>query len=599
MDENSFDNLVKDISVEERKDLSEKIGESLSLSEPVIPKAFYCDKAIVSNTSQAAEINRFLRQEYAKFRFFKRLAIGFQVTFLKKDKQLMIMQAVLDNLRRHIEEGGYFVDFDSNNFTAKFAKELYQLSNLCRPLRAAFIKIWRDNATLNLVLSNFLQSSKEESLNRFTVYTFATNEQLLEAYSKSNDINDVRKVILRGIKNYTDSIPESHFKTIRKNILPFYYVQRLITFNYNDIFALFGTKVSGINENEHPHFNPAPISMAFNNVIKFNYYLVMATNLQFTKEIASTLFRAYFVSEGYPEDELHTLIEEKIKQLDTLSKGIAKFNGRVYLNDIIAYYQSNPLYKTVIEPVRLDLKQFYNNSLKLMVFDNFNDIIQELRLAFIDQEVVTIFKNKPLTTLNYYVSLNDENWPKDKYPQFKHGKSLMLMYNFLKDWYKSNLLIVTNLISATVLAKAPALQGKINEFKIKFSAVEDKIKRFDNSLAPETEAGQSLTTFKRDINEGTASPKLFRAFINQRDTEAYELFLEALAIFDEFSRFTVAKVTKSPTESVRMALTGFYAGLSREFPLGEVINNNLTTINNFTQMCKELIAYESIDEKAS
>jgi hypothetical protein len=597
MSENSFENLVKDLPSDEKKELLDKVSESVMMPDPELPAVHYTESSSETAPKVTPELDRLAKTELAKMNFFERLIMKIKILIFKKDLHTIILEKALLQIRTHIEEGGHYVDFDKKQLTPRFAKELYTLFRLSAPLRPVFQKIWRDPKTLEQLLNDFLSTDNTLSIGGMEVESFASVEQMLDAYMKNLDATDVRRLILRNLKNYTDSIPETKFRDIKTSLLPFYDIQQLVTFPFHDFFTLFGVSLNQSNGNTLPDFMPTPVSVVIDYLLKFSYAVSMASNLQFDEEVAATVFKRYFLSEELHEDEIHKQVEVKIKYLKELNEAVKRFNRKIYLIDILRYFQQNPFFTLSANPPRLNLKQFYSNALRLMIFDNFNEAMLKVRLAFINYSIDQLFKGRDLVPLNYYITFTDKDWIKLHLPLFRHAKSMMLVYNFLRQWYRTTMAPVVVLLSNTVLAKSAVLQSKLNELKNAIENIEEKIRRFDQSLTPETEAGKTLALLKASLRENTTQLRLVRSFISQKDIEAGAVLNDAVTAFNEFIRFLKTKVTASGIESIRTSLASVYPSISRSNSLNETLNENLTIMQNFAQMIKELLTYENMDEK--
>jgi hypothetical protein len=596
-EESQFDDLAQELNSDERKELLTKISDNADVNSNEFPKLHYNNSYDITNSLSDTDRDAFNKEELSKLSFLERLIIQLKIIFLQQNINTIMLKQNLTKIRTRLEAKSNWINFDKKTLSVRFAKEIFILFKLVSPLRPILAKIWNDPQTLEMLIDDFIGTNNSLQTSR-SIEDFASMDQMLNAYLVRLDMTDMRKVIVRNIKNYIDSIPQGTFKEIKHTLTPFYNLQKLATFPFEALLTLMGASTSALHNNiDGPVFNTTPVSIVLEHLLKLTHTLALIENVSFNSGNASQIIlRRYFLSEGLNSEEADHQADIKLKNLQQLSSFIISFNSKISLIDVLRYFQNDPFFNLVITPPFFDVQKFYLNALKLVVNDNFKATSEKVRLAFINYSIDQMFSNSDLSPLSYYVVFNTADWQKLKLPVFKYTHSLMLLYNFLKEWYKKNISPLVSTLNSHVLIKMPILQNKLNEFKNALDNGDDKIHRFDLSLMPESEAGKHLAFLRASMRENTAQLRTLSNFMRQKDEEAYRIITETVSDLTNFIIFIKSKIEENTFENIRTALASVYPNLTSNLSLSELLTQKCTVMQNFTQMIKEMINSERTNE---
>lgn len=586
--------MVKEIPRQEKQQLLEKVQQSMAMFEP-IEEPSSAGEATPQAKRQAAskaasELERALKKEMESLRFFEKLALRLQRLFTRKSLQDLFLERKLDDIKNSIESSGFYVDFKKQALTVKFASEVFKVYSLCVPLRPLFNNMWRDAAALNLIINRYLDKQLGSGIKKETP-DFMSVDQMLRIFMEKNDAEAVRRALLKSVKDYTDTLPDARFKEIREELLPFYCMQSLILFPFHEILTLFGMAPAAPEE-KLPVFRPAPVGIVKDYLHKMAYVFHISNNQRFSQESLDTVFSAVFASGGIDEKESLRQTELKRRALDQLQEAAAVFVKNVPLLDIVRYLEKNPYFNVSFSFPRMDLKQFYANSTRLNALAGFGEAMQQVRLAYIDSSVASLFSGLDFAPLSYYVDFANEAWLKARLPVFSHTKSLAVCNTFLKMWCPERFFPVINIISRSILLKSPSLQTKLNDLRGALEALEERLRRFDQSLAPETEEGKNFVFLRSHIKTNTTQERLAKSLVEHKDLEAAAIETSAVSLLTELERFINTKVAGSGVESVKTALAGVYPALDRSRSLNDLLTQRLAEARSFCIMLKELLEYE-------
>ncbi|NIZ39934.1 hypothetical protein PVA45_00150 [Entomospira entomophila] len=604
-----FDDIVKNVSDEDRKKIITRVEEmdlpdlegNEIVDDTVSPKSSSSFKVESSyDILQSSAFRALMRKEMDNFTFFEKFIFHVQTIFLRKNQQELFRSHYLHQLEQEVSAAGNYANFETRVLTARFANELFELYKIILPLKAPLDLIWKDKKALHALITDFLDQGGA-SVKR-NLEDFVPVEQLLDIFVENNNSDEaVRRHILRSVKGYTDSLSSIRMKEIRGEILPFFYLHKLVSYPFAEVFKMFGVSLNQIMDNNTtPSFKSSvPLSILLDYLMKLDIALTWASHLDVTESAMRYLYKTYRLQERGTENasnqsfDLASQVGDDVKTFQDALTRINRTNSRIPVTKLIQIFTQNPVYTVAQLSPRLDVRQFYSDTFKSIAIAELDDVLIQMRIAYFKRMLVKFFHKTGFTSVEFYANNFNAQWQNLVLPQFRHARSFEVMYNFLYQWIPARMHNIFALLISNVLSKSAALQIQMEEFKISLDLVEDKIKKFDKSLSFDAEAGKMLNGYKNSLNSSTIKRvKEITTFISAKDSEALSLIESAIHVLENLSNFLKNKVIDGASDTLKPIIASVYSSISRSQSLQEVLKNRWEDISIFISIMKEVIRYE-------
>ncbi len=596
---NRFENLVKESSEEEKQGLLTQI-EQLDLPNPedndyVVEQPIQPKRMVIAEDDmmKSAEFQAYMKKRISQFSFFDSLIFKMQVFFFQKNPSQMICSLALGELRHEISGAGNFIHFDNRMLSVKFAAEVFELYRVIAPFRMIFTHLWQDKFALHRVISSLLGLTMTNPKKEMA--DFLTMDQMLFTFIESgHNEESVRRALLKSIKTYTDSLPLSRMKELREELLPLYFLNGLINYPFDEFFSLCGFSLNSITDGQLPIFKSAPFAVVLEHLTQLTGVFMWASHVTCSEDVVRAMLVEYLVSgdvELSPK-ALNSQLSELNKAFHTMIDKINRASTSLPLLPITRYIMGNPIFETKQTIPRLDVRLFYANTFKKMAQQEFETILVQVRIAFIEKTVSDLFGTMTLTKSDFYTDELSSSWNKLKLPMFRHTNSFMLTSNFMKKWFTVQLKPLIDALVGPILTKFPALKSGLEEIKISIDLAEDRLRRFEIGLTPESVAGKQLSLFKATATAENKRTKEISTFMIQKDLEAYMAIQDVLSNLEKLTKFLGGKILNSSNETLKPAIAGVYASIHRSQSLHEVLSVRLKDTETFLSMVVELLRHE-------
>ncbi|NIZ47548.1 hypothetical protein PVA44_00145 [Entomospira nematocerorum] len=605
-----FDNIVKNVSDEDRKKIISRVEEmdlpdlegNEIVDDTVIPpqgsNSFKMESS--HDVLQSSAFRALMRKEMDNFTFFEKFLFHLQTIFLRKNQQELFRSHYLHQLEQEVSAAGNYANFETKVLTSRFANELFELYKGILPIKAPLDLIWKDKKALHALITDFLDQGGA-SVKR-NLEDFVPVEQLLDIFVENNNSDEaVRRHILRSVKGYTDSLSSIRMKEIRSEILPFFYLHKLASYPFAEVFKMFGVSPSQIMDSSNPpSFKPSvPLSILLDYLMKLDIALTWASHLEVSESAMRYLYKTYRLKEKGADSstaqssDLASQVGDDVKNFQDALTKINRTNSRIPVTKLIQIFTQNPIYTVAQLTPRLDVRQFYSDTFKSIAIAELDDVLIQMRIAYFKRMLVKFFHKTGYTSVEFYANNFNSQWQNLVLPQFRHARSFEVTYNFLYQWIPAKMHNIFALLISNVLSKSAALQIQMEEYKISLDLVEDKIKKFDKSLSFDAEAGKMLTGYKNSLNGSTIKRvKEITTFITAKDSEALSLVESAMHVLENLSNFLKNKIIDGSSDTLKPIIASVYSSISRTQSLQEVLKNRWEDISIFLGIMKEVIRYE-------
>jgi hypothetical protein len=608
-DTNRFKNITKDVSEDDRKkivsrveemDLPDARGEEL-ITDTVAPPR----KPVTASKESVLESGAFrtlMRKGMDEFTFMEKLVFQMQVIFLRKNQLELFRNYYLAQLEKEVAATGNYANFENKTLLARFAGELFDLYKVIAPLKAPLDLMWQNKIALHAVITNLLEQGNANV--KRNLEDFTPVDQLLNIFIENNNSDEaVRRHILKSVRSYTDSLSSIRLKEIRNDLIPFYYLHKLVNYPFLEVFKLFGVSPAQVTDGSaKPVFKSSvPISILLDYLMKFDVVLTWSSHLTVSEGVTRYMYREFYINENKVEasgseinlDELTATVSEQVKEFENSIARINRTQSKFPVAKFIQIFTQNPVYAVAQLAPKLDVRQFYSDTFKSIAVNELDALLVQMRVAYFRQMLGKYFQKIGFSTIEFYVNNFNSQWENSGLPQFKYAKSFEVMYNFLHHWVPARMQNIFVLLISNVLSKVPTLQIQMEEFKISLDLVEDKLKKFDKSLGFESEAGKMLLGYKDSLSGNNIKRvKEVTTFVVGQDAEALSLVENALHVLENFSNFIKTKILDGASDTLKPIIAGIYSGISRSQSLQEVLRHRWEDLTLFISTLREVIRYE-------
>lgn len=596
----AFDELAKTLNKDERDQMLSQVHKDFLIdnNSSVVPHDMLHLSGLSQSTSKKTSDftpmeQEMLRNELRKIGVFLRFILILKSVFTQRSLAQTYSEHKLKMLRQVVSARGSFINFENKSISSRFVSEISRIHSLIAPVRTVHLHVWQNSEVLNALITEMLGKGKIASV-KTKPTDFVDFNQLLHLFTQSSDEDFVKHSIAKAQRDYFNSIPSSVFREISEKLFPFYVLCSLLTYPFRDLLILLGASDT---ENADPESGPAkqvPIMPVLNSLEEFYSILLSITFLNFEKSMTETFLKeALFSQFGEKnEDALNLAVHKNLVKLDELLSYIRNFLTRVPLPEIFCYFRGNPFYKVQPNSVKLNVKNFYIKSSRILISTMMSDTLQEIRLAYVSKSMEKLFHDKPLVPLKNYIEINDKVWDSLHLHSFAYAKGMLVTSNFLNFDYAEKITVFRNVLGNSVFAKIPGLQTKFGEYCANLEFLRSQIQDFDESLSPSSEQGKTFIHIQTNLTDNFQQARLVQAFVDHKDFEAHALLMNIVETLYGFVKFLNEKILGNSIESVQTQLAGVYHQLDRNRSLRVILEEWSNGLHSFAFMLRELIEHE-------
>ncbi len=544
-----FQKLVNTLPERERKDLLDKINRSMDLGRG-------SDGSVYHKELSKEEREHLIEQDLSKLSPIGRLLLWLRGMFSGKNrKQLLVAQKIRALKGAVNRKSAGLTGFETRDLTPKVAEAFYQLYLRTIPLA----EIYRRLASRTKELRGSLVELFEEEVPqaRVGLRNVASMETLEAVYEQKGADAAVRHEVLLKAESYVARMDQFLFDDLERQLTPLFYAKDVVTFPFAGFFQLFHVSPEALNGGKHPPFASALALVSLDYLEKMYSAVHTALRAADLGELPANVLR-YLArlslgkeepsagsespasgsasgsgdgsrsADGEPDEEageeaLAAEAERIGAEFDALFREIRRFEDETPLVELIRYFLKDPYYKLYLYLPRLHLRDYYLAMLKVRLLGELTATFEQLRLQVVDRQIAKLFDGQQIVAFESYRAYNGVDYETLEVPLFSHTRSLNVLYNYIRLYYRTALQEVVRILGTIVL-----VQDRIGRDKLLFHAtaiedVEQKIKQFDESLRPETIEGKVFHRLLGSLAGDSGHKRAFRAIVAQRDSQAVGL----------------------------------------------------------------------------
>ena len=575
----AFLELSRDLSEDDRSDLLKKIGLSLNITDKNESKIYEKDIDI-------EEKNSLLKEEINILPLFVRFFLWLKSKITGKSEKDLYLSSKIRSLKRKIRhQSSNITGFETRNLTPYFAEQVYTLYSSAMPLRGFFKKLWIDPDISNTFFLNVIEGRIQNSIK--DPFDILELDELVEIYGINGKKDDIRRQLINSLDKYILKIDKKVFIDLEFELMPFYYLKDLILFPYVQFFQQFGYTPIDSSSVEKPNFKNASALLCLEDLEKLYCALYSVTKLDkrinFNKKIIEQLDLVKSIDENM--DLENTDIIESISDIIELS---SKFNSKMPIADIIRYFKKNPYFKIMYYLPKIDLKEFYRNTLSIKIIDKLELMFPEIQKRYIILETERLFHGQRYSGFQHYREYSSIDYEKLGVSPFSQIKALEIVYNYMACYFKGYIQETIRLLERGILSQNRLIRDSMLQYGAAIEDVGEKIRIFDESLSPDSDDGKLFNKFRFSMAKDPIQQKMYRKIVVQKDREAKSLSELGLESISGIKRVFI-EIIKSKSNSVVEQLDQHFFVNSKPTLLKELLNEQIIHIQQFEHLYHHII----------
>lgn len=575
--------LARSLSEQERRRLLSKIQNSISLNDST-------EESIYHKEMEEDEREVMLKNDMERASLFIRLRLWLKRVFSGKDPKELFITLRLSQYKTKInQKTPGLVSFETRSLLPKCAEQFFSLYLSVMPLIKLFRSLWSSSKKYEHAITALIEKRVIDA--KKTILDFMTLKGMEKIYAESSSKNVLKNKLIEEINGYVAGIEDSVFAELEEGIIPIYYLKDLVLFPYNEFFKLF--KVTYDAEDKSPNFKSASAFVALEYLEQMYYAVYLATkidrNKKIDKDFAERLCDADDEDETDPcEDlkgrEIGEIIPEILNEVTTFAR-------KLPFVELIRFYHEDPYYQLIFYIPKLNIRDFYRSKLELDIIPQLDDYFPQVRKNVIDDKIDELFPNERLEPLLYYRDYSSVDYKRIGLPTFAYTRSINLMYNFIRSYYRKKIQNVIQILSQGLLRQNRLTLNRLLVHSAAIEDLQDKIKSFDNSLSSDEDDGKLFQRIRHSLATDAGHQRLYRSLLQQKDNEVRSLiekgkesFLGIKKIFEEF--------LTSPEETVKQRLNTHYYIDNTSKRLKKVLAERSDHIEQFRSLLYEVAKIE-------
>ncbi|WP_321991736.1 DUF5312 family protein [Marispirochaeta aestuarii] len=575
-----FHELSRSLGDEERKALLKRISDSLNYRTDAEDNIYHKDP-------NREERKKLIEKEVAALNWLQRFFLWMRMTFSGKPLNQVVSENKLRSIQRRVNRKiPGFAGFDTQVLYPAFALKVFELFKAVMPLREPFKRFWSEGEHFQAILAAVIEERLGEP--RQKVEDLITTDEMVEIYSQKGTRAAVRSEFISRLQSYTDTLGDDIFHNLEEEILPVYYIKELVSFPFHSFFEMFHYVPPRDPGESTPFFKTASANLSLDLIERLYYAVYIVSKADDKGELNVNLLRRLFSNEdqddGHSEEQIIRCIKDVIK----LGKS---FYNDVPLADIIRFFRKDPYYQLIFYMPTMNLKDFYLSVLKIRLISDLDEVFDNVRDTYIERETAKIFKEKRYFNFPYYRVYTSIDYKAADLPFFIHTRSVSLVYNYLRIFYREYMQEIIRILERNVLDQNRITRDLLLSHAANLEDLEDKIKQFDYSLSPDSEDGKLFQRLRFSLAGDPSHQRMYRTLVVQKDREVKTLLDRSHESLEGLSKiFQELILTRS--DSIRIQLKSHFLLNGKSTSLEAALKYWTRHINDFLILFNQVLRIE-------
>lgn len=578
----AFLELSRGMSDDDRTDLLKKINHSLNIDQEN-------DNSIYEKEMDNEEKTALIHEELNTLPLLIRFFLWFRSKLSGKSEKEIYMDGKILKLKRNIRHhSSNLTGFETRNLTPNFAEQVFNLYSNSMPLRFLFKKLWMEPAVSKAFFINIVESRLENTIAEPS--DLMPLDELVEIYGVNGRKADISRQLLNKLDEYIAKIDKKVFFNLEIEMRPFYYLKDLILFPYVQFFQQFGYTPLDDAANEVRNFKNASALLCLGDLEKLYCALYNVSKLDKKINLNKKLIKELLVLDEleYPKSGEETETSEIIEKLSNIIEVSYNFTNKIPLADLIRYFKKNPYLKIMYYLPKIDLMEFYRNTLKMKLTDQIEQMFPEIQRKYITLEIDRMFKDQRFSGFQHYREYSSIDYDKLGVSPFSQIKALELVYNYLSCFFRGYIQETIRLLERGILSQNRLIKESMLQYANLIEDTIESIKIFDESLSPDSEDGKMFNKFRFSMAKDPIQQKMYRKIVIQKDREAKSLSETGLESISGLQRVFTEIVNSRNGKIIEQLDQHFFIN-NKPTLLKEVLNNQMSHIEQFENLYHHII----------
>jgi hypothetical protein len=521
-----FKELAQALPEQERKDLYRKIVKSLSLDYDRTQHIF---PAEVQRTQRAELIERDMDRMSLSMRF----RVWIRRLFTGKDREACFVDARLASLNHTLRAAGLQHGGSSpSNIDPAVADRVFELYRAAYPVIPLFMHLWGRRESMRSIIHRLLATKIPDA--RHAPEDLLPRSDMEDIFIRTHSKEDIRRELLSRLDAYLKDIPNEVYAQIETGIVPLYYLRDLCLFDFQKFFQQFGHRPGLAPPDEKPTMRQARAQATLPYLEELYYGVFSALKVPRRFVVHRELLEDFAdrndggeAREAADPQEREAIVDHLTEHLSDLHEAVLRFNARVPLVELIRYYRRDPYHRIMAYSPQLNLREFYNNSMRIEVLSRLDEEFPEIRAGVIDRLTSEIFSGG-LAHFEYLPESTPSSLRKLGLPAVRNVAALNVLYQFIRGPFRRNLQEFLRVLGRMMPARQKELATSLASHSNGLLDVEEKAVHLDQGFSPDADSGKLFHRVRYASESDPAQHRAYRNLVAQTDREVGALIDEGL-----------------------------------------------------------------------
>ncbi|HUX21610.1 MAG TPA: DUF5312 family protein [Spirochaetia bacterium] len=627
-DRSIFERLADTLPEKERKDLLEKIHQSMSFGDGG-------DENIYEKQMTSDEREVLIKQDLDRLSLVARFLIWLRSAVSGKSKKDLLVSSKIRALKAVINNKcPGLTGFETRDITAKFAHAVFGLYKLTLPVAAIYRKLLLRSKEMEGAFVRLLEGRYPQT--RVTLSDVISSEALEQVYDEKGQEQAVRRVAIEKFDEFGWKLDDRMFSEVEDAIVPVFYLKDIVFFPFGSFFELFHFSVASMLPDQEPVFKSASAMLALEHLEKLYFALYNASKIASPFKLAEDVARylLYLNGEaGTPAatrpaprtepledvaeppgaegsvDDGEAVVEAAARQaaaeqegrdeellvedLTALFDAVRKFERQMPIAELIRYFLKDPYHRMYVYVPKLRMKDYYMAVVKVRILAELEKLAPALRVRVVEHKIEKLFKGQQLIEFLNYREYKSIDYETMGLPFFSRTWSLKVLYNFIRWYYREYVQELVKILGTVILVQNRVTRNKLLQFATAVEDLEQKIREFDASLSPDSEEGKLFHRLRATLGGDVGHQRMFRTIVLQKDTQVNSLLDRGRESFTGLQR-VFEEVYTTPSEAVRERLPSRFYLNGKLQPLSSLLKDRAGYLRDFLTILLQILRLEGL-----
>ena len=480
-----FKDLSRFMPEKEREELLGRLKKSLFVPDEAEEKKYHKEV-------DRSEREEHLTKDLNKVSWISRIILWIKSKLSGKSVREMYLNTRIKQLKKGIaSKYPGLTGFETRDLSPKVALAVFSIYVLTVPVRDIYQRMWMKTEDFESMLMTLLDGRIPRV--KKTLEELVPRETLEKIFAESATKEAMRDFLSKKLENYFDSIPDRVFKDLERDLLPITCTKDLILYQYKSFFQLFHFTPLDEDLGKKTFFKSASAMLCLQHLERLHFALSQAILLKDATEIPDDILEYLTVlkksineevedkitdgltnengeaaaeggaeaAEAAPRPAIDDIIAVSLKRFT--QKAIAVFRA-LPLDPLVKYFMKDPYHELMKGVPELRLKELYVSVLRLKFVAELEKVFPEIRKQVVDREIHELFEGKTRIHFRNYREYESIDYKKFELPFFRFTKSIHLLFNYVRHFYKDYIRDGVQILERGILAQNRITRDRLLQY---------------------------------------------------------------------------------------------------------------------------------------